>query len=69
MIGGPGPPRRRAATAAEVKPADPGTEYGGDGDEDNELKRLGAQAVEYADATSIHGLKYIGEPHRHWCER
>lgn len=40
-----------------------------DEDDDNELMRLGAQAVKYADATSIHGLKYIGEPKRHWCER
>ena len=40
-----------------------------DDSEDDEVRKFGQQGIAYAEATSIHGLKYIGEPKRHWCER
>ena len=32
-------------------------------------KGIGSLASEYASATSIHGITYIGEAGRHWTER
>ena len=40
-----------------------------DRDDYSETKRLRQQVHDYADATSIHGIKYVGEKDRTWCER
>ena len=37
--------------------------------EKNKCGTLKKQAKEYAESTSIHGIKYISEPGRHSCER
>ena len=39
------------------------------GEEQNNKLSVTKQAKEYADAASIHGIKYISEDGRHSCER
>ena len=38
-------------------------------DDYSETKRIKQQFRDYAAATSIHGITYIGESERHWVER
>ena len=39
------------------------------GEERKDKMTLPKQAKEYADAATIHGIKYISEDNRHFCER